>query len=71
MRAYLEIEQIVNHRGIQMRATRLGNLILLVYGMHRTHQHHATARLHPQTLGNRQRIIVTIPDSLYHPDVNG
>jgi hypothetical protein len=33
MRGYLEIEQIVNRWGIQMRATRLRNLTLLVYGI--------------------------------------
>ena len=33
MRGYLEIEQIVNRWGIHMRATRLRNLILLVYGI--------------------------------------
>ena len=33
MRGYAEIEQIVNRWGIQMRATRLRNLVLLVYGI--------------------------------------
>lgn len=33
MRGYTEIEQIVNRWGIQMRATRMRNLILLVYGI--------------------------------------
>jgi len=37
MRGYLEIEQIVNRWGIQMRATRLRNLILLVYGILHAH----------------------------------
>ena len=33
MRGYAEVEQIVNGWGIQMRATRLRNLVLLVYGI--------------------------------------
>jgi hypothetical protein len=33
MKGYAEIEQIVKRWGIQMRATRLRNLILLVYGI--------------------------------------
>lgn len=33
MRGYAEIEQIVNRWGIQMRATRQRNLVLLVYGI--------------------------------------
>lgn len=37
MRGYTEIERIVNHWGIQMRATRLRNLVLLVYGILHSH----------------------------------
>jgi hypothetical protein len=33
MGGYSEIERIVNLWGIQMRATRLRNLVLLVYGI--------------------------------------
>jgi len=37
MRGYTEIEKIVNGWGIQMQATRLRNLILLVYGILHSH----------------------------------
>jgi len=37
MREYFEIGQIVNRWGIHMRATRLRNLNLLVYGILQSH----------------------------------
>ena len=54
MRGYLEIEQIVNRWGIHMRATRLRNLILLVYGILHSHSGSLSAIVRHWPFGARR-----------------
>lgn len=56
MRGYLEIEQIVKRWGVYMRATRLRNLILLVYGILHSHSGSLSAIVRHWPFGAQRHI---------------
>jgi Transposase DDE domain len=56
MRGYTEIEDIVKRWGIRMRATRLRNLILLVYGILHSHSGNLSAIVRHWPNGVRRHI---------------